>query len=24
MLRPGLYSAGRGEARFSNFKFEAL
>jgi beta-xylosidase len=24
MLRPGLYAAGRGEARFSNFRFEAL
>jgi beta-xylosidase len=24
MLRPGLYSAGQGEARFSNFTFEAL
>jgi len=24
MLRPGLYSAGRGEARFSNFTFRAL
>lgn len=24
MLRPGLYSAGAGEARFSNFKYEAL
>jgi len=24
MLRPGLYSAGQGEAKFSNFKFEAL
>ena len=24
MLRPGLYSAGRGEAHFSNFTFEAL
>ncbi|WP_285016568.1 family 43 glycosylhydrolase [Novosphingobium sp. fls2-241-R2A-195] len=24
MLRPGLYSAGQGEARFSNFKFKAL
>jgi beta-xylosidase len=24
MLRPGLYSAGRGEARFSNFSFKAL
>lgn len=24
MLRPGLYSAGEGEAKFSNFRFEAL
>ncbi|GAB7551753.1 family 43 glycosylhydrolase [Novosphingobium sp. 11B] len=24
MLRPGLYSAGQGEARFSNFRFKAL
>jgi len=24
MLRPGLYSAGQGEARFSNFTFKAL
>lgn len=24
MLRPGLYSAGTGEARFRNFRFEAL
>ena len=24
MLRPGLYSAGAGEARFRNFRFEAL
>jgi beta-xylosidase len=24
MLRPGLYAAGSGEARFSNFRFEAL
>ncbi|TFI57567.1 xylan 1,4-beta-xylosidase [Sphingomonas parva] len=24
MLRPGLYSAGAGEAKFRNFKFEAL
>jgi beta-xylosidase len=24
MLRPGLYSAGTGEARFRNFKYRAL
>jgi xylan 1,4-beta-xylosidase len=24
MLRPGLYSAGAGEARFTDFRFEAL
>lgn len=24
MLRPGLYSAGSGEARFRNFQFRAL
>ena len=24
MLRPGIYAAGEGEARFKNFKFKAL
>lgn len=24
MLRPGLYSAGAGEAKFSNFRFRAM
>ncbi|MNR16171.1 hypothetical protein D3C85_1327560 [compost metagenome] len=24
MLRPGLYAAGEGEARFRNFRFQAL
>ena len=24
MLRPGLYSAGKGEARFRDFRFRAL